>query len=488
MTERHARLSRRALLLGATTAAATAVLAACGGESATVAPTAAPATARPTTAAGGAAATTAPTTAAAANTPAAPAATTGAAATAAPMQNRGNIELLWVAPGGTTAEGDTYRELAKRFEAANANVRVKVDTENSDLMKQQTLIASGSPPDLLFFTINNWPAFASQNVLLPLDDFIARDSYDLDDFFPQIIKPYRFDGKNFGEGKLYGIPKEIAIRSLFYNTEHFAAAGITAPSLDNPWSRDQFLDAAKKLTKTMGDQTAQYGVVQETWWGPWMIWAWAEGGDCVNDPYKPTQATLTDPKVVSAIEFVGNLVAKERVAPTDAVTKDQGKSALFTGKRASMYWNGYWNNVTFRKAGVQYDVMPFPKGAGGRAQLLTGSIFGVSTGSKNPQQAWNLLKYVNSKEGQTLLAQVGTLLPSRKSLAQGDVFRSVTPPKSNSVYLDEIPYARLLPMHPRYPEMEAAVGREMDLVFAGRKTATEAAQAMNTQVNTFLKA
>lgn len=483
MTHRDDRFSRRALLFGTATVAASAILSACGGESATTAPPAAPTTARTTTAGG--AATTAPTTAAAANTPAA---TTGAAATAAPMQNRGNIELLWVAPGGSTAEGDTYRELAKRFEAANAGVRVKVDTENSDLMKQQTLIASGAPPDLLFFTINNWPAFAAQNVLLPLDDFIMRDSYDLDDFFPQIIKPYRFDGKNFGEGKLYGIPKEIAIRSMFYNSEHFAAAGVTAPALDAPWSREQFLDAAKKLTKTMGDQTTQYGVVQETWWGPWMMWAWADGGNAVDDPYKPTRATFDDPKVVAAIEFIGSLVTAQKVAPTDAVTKDQGKAALFAGKRASLYWNGYWNNATFKKAGVQYDVMPFPKGSAGRAQLLTGSIFGISAGSKNPQQAWNLLKYVNSKEGQTLLAQLGTLLPSRKSLAQGDVFKSVTPPKSNSVYLDEIQYAKLLPMHPRYPEMEAAIGREMDLVFAGRKSAADAAREMNTQVNTFLKA
>lgn len=461
------------MLFGATTIAASAILGACGGEGnpATTAPPAA-------TTATGSNATTAPPVVA----------TTGAAATAAPAQNRGNVELLWVAPGGTTAEGDTYRELAKKFEATNPGVRVKVDTENSDLMKQQTLIASGAPPDILFFTINNWPAFAAQNVILPLDDFIQKDSYDLDDFFPQIVKAYRFDGKNFGVGKLHGIPKEIAIRSLFYNTEHFAAAGVVAPALDNPWEREQFLDAAKKLTKTMGDQTAQYGVVQETWWGPWMMWAWADGGDAVDDPYKPTKATLEDPKVVAAIEFIGNLVTTQKVAPTDAVTKDQGKSALFAGKRASMYWNGYWNNVTFKKAGVQYDVMPFPKGAAGRAQLLTGSMFGISAASKNPQQAWNLLKYINAKEGQTLLAQLGTLLPSRKSLAQSDVFTSIVPPKSNRVYLDELQYAKLLPMHPRYPEMESAIGKQMDLVFAGQKKAADAAKEMNAQVNSLLKA
>jgi multiple sugar transport system substrate-binding protein len=369
----------------------------------------------------------------------------------------------------------------------NPNIEVKTDRDASDFQKLVTLIAGGNAPDVVFATINNWPNFAVKNVFLPLDDFIKKDSYDLDDFYPQILKPYRYDGKKFGEGQLYGLPKEIAIRSMFYNADMFTAAGITQlPGPDDVWSWDQFIDMTQKTTKTEGDRTTQYGYIQETWWGPWMIWSWSAGGEAVDDPYNPTASKLDSPEVLEGYQVWTDFVTKLKTAPPAAVTKEQGKSEIFAGGRGASYNNGRWMVPLFRKSTFKWDVMPMPQRKQ-RAQLLTGSIFGLYKGTKNPDAAWKLLSYVVGKEGQQKMTDLGLLLPSRKSVAESEQFLKSTPPTNNRVYIDELQYAKVLPMHPKYPEMEKAINDENDLVFGGQKSAADALKVMHAKVNELLK-
>jgi ABC-type glycerol-3-phosphate transport system substrate-binding protein len=85
------------------------------------------------------------------------------------------------------------------------------------------------------------------------------------------------------------------------------------------------------------------------------------------------------------------------------------------------------------------------------------------------------------------MTQLGLLFPSRKSVAESDTFLKTPPPTNNQVYLDEVQYAKILPMHPAYPEMEKAVGDEVALVLAGSKSVADAVTAMNGKVNALLK-
>lgn len=484
---------RHVLRLGALAATST-LLAACASPSAS--PTAQPA-AQPTAqpAAKATAAPTSPAAAATAPAATAPAAKPTAPATSAPaakptapaVAGKAAVTLTWATPGNP-AEVAVYEQLARKFEAENPGITVKTDRESSDFQKMTTLIAGGNPPDILFFTINNWPAFAGRKVLMPLDDMIKVSKFDVEDFYPQILKPYRYDEatRQFGEGKLYGLPKEIAVRSMYFNADLFKAAGVAAPAPDKPFTWEQFLDAAQKTTRREGDRVAQYGYVQETWWGMWAIWAWANGGQVVDDVYKPTKATMDDPKVVEALKFWADMVTEHKVAPPAAVTKEQGKSEMFAAGKAATYNNGRWMVPLFRKSTFAWDVMPMPMKAK-RAQLLTGSIFAVSQGTKYPEETWKLLSFITGKEGQRLMTELGLLLPSRKSVAESDQFLKSAPPASNRVYIDELQYAQPLPMHPKYPQMEKAVGDEVDLVLAGSKPAAEAAKVMTAKVNELLK-
>lgn len=467
----HSKFTRRQALVAGLGAAGAALLAACGG-----AQPAAPAANTPAASNPGATA-----------APAAGNPTPTVAAAQPPAAAKSPVEMTWAIPGNTD-EQNVYKVIGQKYIEQNSHVKIVYDREASDLTPFLTRVAAGNTPDVAFATINNFGSLAGREIFAAIDDNIKRDNFDLDDFYPQIIKPYQFDGKNFGAGKLYGLPKEIAVRSMFYNTDMFKEAGVAAPDPAKPWTFDEFKANAEKLTKREGERISQYGYVSEDWLGPWMIWAWANGGDLVDNPLAPTKITLTDPKVVDAFTMWTDFVTKMKISPNATAVKEAGgRAAIFAGKRAATYNNGRWNVPAFRNAGVPFEVMPMPQGPGGRAQLLTGSIFGVSKSTKFPNEAWGLLKAVSSKEGQTEMTKLGLLLPSRKSVAESDIFLKSSPPStaSNGVYIDELKYARLLPMHKNYTQMQKAVDDEKDLVLNGQKTpkaALESAQAALTEL------
>ena len=64
---------------------------------------------------------------------------------------------------------------------------------------------------------------------------------------------------------------------MYYNADLFRAAKVTPPAADAAYTWDEFLAAARSLTRRDGEQVLQYGYVPEIWWGMWAIWAWANG-------------------------------------------------------------------------------------------------------------------------------------------------------------------------------------------------------------------
>lgn len=396
------------------------------------------------------------------------------------------VEVRWAIPGNP-AEVAVYEQVAQDFMEQNPDILVTTDRDSSDYDKFVSLIAADTPPDIGFTTINNWPAFAERNIFLELDDFIEQDSYDLEDFYEQIIQPYRYNGESFGDGPLYGLPKEIAVRAMYYNIDMFEEAGITdMPTADNPWTWDQFMDMTEATTKTEGGRTRQYGYILSGGWLYWQIWAWSAGGEPVDDLFNPTRSNLDDPAVLEGYQTFTDFVTTLKTAPSSAVTREQGTAEMFAAGLGATYNNGRWMVPLFRESEFNWDVMPHPMKTE-RAQTLSGSMFGVTSASEHPEESWRLLSYVVGKEGQEQMTELGLLLPSRKSVAESDVFLQSTPPESNQVFLDELEFAKPLPMTPKYPEIEQAINDQTDLVLNGEQSAADALAAMHTALNDLLQ-
>lgn len=403
-----------------------------------------------------------------------------------PAFNRqSSVQITWAIPGNPD-EVAVYEQVAATFMEQNPGIEVTTDRESSDYEKFVSLIAAGTPPDVGFTTINNWPAFAERDIFLALDDFIEQDSYDLDDFYEQIITPYRYNGESFGDGPLYGLPKEIAVRAMYYNKDMFEEAGVETPTADDPWTWDRFIEMSQATTKTEGGRTRQYGYILSAGWLYWQIWAWSAGGEPVDDLFNPTRSNLNDPAVLEGYQTFTDFVTELNTAPASSVTREQGTAEMFAAGLGATYNNGRWMVPLFRDSDFAWDVMPHPYKTE-RAQTLSGSIFAVSAATEHPEEAWKLLSYVVGQEGQTQMTELGLLLPSRKSVAESDVFLQSTPPESNQIFLDELEFAKPLPMTPKYPEIEKILNDNTDLVLNGEQSAADALAIMHEQVDALLQ-
>jgi multiple sugar transport system substrate-binding protein len=283
------------------------------------------------------------------------------------------------------------------------------------------------------------------------------------------------------------LPKEIAIRAMYFNQDIFEEAGITEmPTPDDVWDWDRFIEMTKAATVKEGGRTRQYGYIQDVRWTFWQIWAWSAGGDPVDDLYNPTTSTLDNPAVLEGYQVFTDFVTSLGTAPAAAVTREQGHAEMFAGGLGAAYNNGRWMVPLFREVDFGWDVMPMPMKTQ-RAQTLSGSMFGICEGGQSPDAAWKLLSYIVGPEGQELMTETGLLLPSRKSVAESDLFLNSTPPQNNQIFLDELEFAKPLPLTPVYPELEKVINDQNDLVLGGEKSAADAVAEMHTQFNTLLQ-
>lgn len=402
------------------------------------------------------------------------------------LLGQAQVELLWATPGNP-AEVAVYEEVAARFMEENPTIKVVTDREASDFDKFVSLIAAGTPPDVGFTPINNWPNFAEKGTFVALDEFIDADGYDIEDFYTQILEPYMYDGDAFGTGPLYGLPKEIAIRAMYYNKDIFQEAGVDLPTADKPWSWDQFIEMTQATTVKQAGRTRQYGYILSGGWLYWNIWTWSAGAGPVDDLFKPTKSNLDDPAVLDGYKTFTSFVTDLEVSPSSAVTREQGTAEMFAAGLGATYNNGRWMVPLFRESEFAWDVMPMPMKKE-RAQTLSGSMFGITSASKYPEEAWKLLSYIVGKDGQTKMTELGLLLPSRRSVAESDVFLTSTPPETNQIFLDELEFAKPLPMTPKYPEIEKVMNDQTDLVLTGEISAEDALAEMHTQLDALLAA
>jgi multiple sugar transport system substrate-binding protein len=435
----------RTTALAAVLAAAAIVATACGGSTASSAPSAAaPSQAAPSVAVPSTAATVAPS----------DAGYTGPPATIS--------YSIW----GDPQEIKAQQAIVDAFQAANPNITVKVDVADWTTYwdKLQTGIAGGNAPDVFAMDGPLFPDYQSRDVLLDLKPLIDRDGYDLGQLADQAVADFTTpDGQ-------FGLPRDLNVVALYYNKKMFDAAGIPYP--DETWDWAKLAEVAKKLTIRSADgKTSQWGFYTETtdMENYWSELVWQNGGDIVS-PDKKTTLLGTD-QAAGGIQFLQDLIWKDKVMPDAAITDALGDA--FEQGQAAMEANGSWLVATHQAAGLDFGIAPLPKGPAGQATSInpTGAV--VYKNSKNPDAAWQFVKYLASPAAQTKLMELKSSLPANKEVLAGPFATSFDGAK---VLADAIAYARLKPSFKGYDQWSTALQTEIDAnVFTEpKKTAKQA--------------
>lgn len=354
--------------------------------------------------------------------------------------------------------------------------------------KLQTLIAGQTPPDVMYMGLEDFPRYAQGGAFMDLQSFIDSDtSFKVDEFYPQLVEPFKY------KGHLYGVPKDFATLVLYYNKDLFDKAGVAYPN--DKWTWKDFRSAAEKLTKdTNGDgKIDQYGFVLETWFSEWLPWVWQNGGDVMSVDGK--QWLLGKPqyidKNVEALEFLTSLIyGPKPVAPSPAVTTDQGTYYLFKTGKVAMCTYGRWMCMDFKDIkDFKWDVSVLPSNKK-RASTLFTVCYAVSARTQHPKEAWDLVKFLTGPEGQIATAESGHAIPSVKYIAESDHFLKapVLPQDLNhKANLDSLSYAHPAPTNPAWSEINTVVSRDMDLMWRGKESPRDTILKLQPEVDKIMK-
>lgn len=367
--------------------------------------------------------------------------------------------MMW----GSPEELAVWQSMVDEFQASHPNIKVTVDVSDWDSYwnKLQTLFAGGTPPDVFAMDAPLYLDWQSRGVLLNLQPYIDATPGFLDSFYPVTLQVYKRD-----DG-YYGLPRDFQTIVLYYNKAMFDAAGMAYPTDD--WTLDDLRAAAKKLTlDTNGDKlTDQWGFATDLW-DMELFWSeaiWSYGGNIISDDH--TKTLINEGKAQDAWKFIASMQLEDKSLP------DPNQSAQFGGDPfaagvAAMTTIGHW--VVPQYAGLKFpwDVAAFPAGPAGRATSVNSAGFVIASGSKHPDQAWELVKYALSPSGQTRLAELGLAIPVLPSLAESPVFlQQKTAPIRQQVFLDALKYAHVKPVFKGYDEWSSTVGDGLRPVWTG---------------------
>lgn len=383
--------------------------------------------------------------------------------------------LFW--NGYTGPDRLAVEKLVAQFNESNADVKIRMEIMPWDSLYQKLLPAliAGNGPDVIGFSAGRVPEYAAAGKLEALDDYFKNSSLKRDVLVPGLIQAGTY------KGKLYAVPMAFASMVMYYNKDHFKAAGLDP---ENPPKTLTELSAAwKKLLKVdASGNVLQYPQAIGTKATVPMIpvFIWNHGADIVTADGK---SGLSDPKAVEAMNYLQNAIVKDKVSPVGLTGQEADN--LFAAGKASIEWNGPWAINGFRGAGINLGIAEVPAGPAGRFTWSGDTVLVISKSSKQKASAWKFLEYWNSLATQKYWATTVAFPPSRLDMGSDpDLAKN----KDLSYFLKAGVYAKsYLPAQTKAGRIEDEILVPMyESIFRNLETVESAMQKADTQLNKML--
>jgi multiple sugar transport system substrate-binding protein len=317
-------------------------------------------------------------------------------------------EPVTIHTDGMASYAPFWEFLIPRFTAKFPSVAVQAEgvaTLNVDYQAKVTAMAAGGQlGDALYFTTvtGHFDVLVATQQLRALDDLARASDFDLKAFYKASTDAVT------RAGKLYGLPNvsHPANCILYYNTQMLANTGVAAPTPE--WTPDDALAAARRLTQPdrgiWGYQCPATAPMTEA-----MIQAF--GGRWLSADGKRSE--LSTAQAQQGIAYMADLFNRHQVAaPPSVITATFPKGDPVFGITSGMVgmYIGITTNANDMLAAapqVEVGTSLLPRVRPGLPRgLMRVDGFGVTTSSKHPREAWELVKYVTGPEIALARAQV----------------------------------------------------------------------------------
>jgi multiple sugar transport system substrate-binding protein len=404
---------------------------------------------------------------------------------------------FWGGPGEKKTQLDAINGFMKKYPWIKVNTQHIPEDYST---KITTMAAANQLPDLGLLQGGITLQWAQEGRILNLYPYFQND--------PEISLEDVLDTTKYWweEEKLAGVNGALEAFAIFYNKDIFNDLGVPLPptSAADAYTWEEFVNTAQLLTIDRQGRNAldpnfdpknikQFGVTLPTW--AYMNAVHANGGQMVNED--GTQFLLNSPEAAQAIQNWADLVHKYHVAPNAAQSKNiPGGATGLQSKQVAMKIDGQWGLVDLGISKMNFGIAALPT-MSQYATMTVGDPIVIFEGTKHPDEAWLLLKWMMNPENTLELQSSGLWMPVLKKWyedpelvakwAEGNPAHpegyvdAVLKPAFEHGYVDPMYYVKNL------PEISAIVNPALDKVWTGEVTAQKALDDIKTKVEAKLK-
>jgi multiple sugar transport system substrate-binding protein len=302
---------------------------------------------------------------------------------------------------------------AWRYQRRNPNEPYQEPNALEEMIK---LINGPNPPDVVMVSFEELQQLIQQNMLQPLQPFIERDKFNVDDMVPTVINGL----KEAGNGTLYALAPTFSSNALIYNKKIFNERGVEYPQDNMTW--DQIFDLARRVTYGEGNDRV-YGFSFNRYYWEDLFWS--------MDTYvSPLGLRIMDDNAEKMLvnsdaweEVWSELIAlkQEKILPEPPQYDDSigirpiynpfegdaflsGKLAMTLTQYSQLQEIIQANNNAFNMDNfepIEWDVVTVPthpEAPGKGGSIWLDPIFGISANAQNTEDAWKFIQFINGRE------------------------------------------------------------------------------------------
>ncbi|EAR51811.1 hypothetical protein OG2516_07096 [Oceanicola granulosus HTCC2516] len=318
---------------------------------------------------------------------------------------------MWYHGAGNEVESRVLNTIIEDFNAGQSDWTVSVESFPQQSYNDSVVAAAlaGNLPCILDIDGPVMPNWAWAGYLQPLP--ISEEA--IDGHLESTIGRWN--------GEIYSVGLWDAAVALYTRQSTLDELGLRTPTLEEPWSKDEFM-AALEAAKASGeyDYALDLGTA---WTGEWYPYAYSPflqsfGGDIVDrSSYTTAEGALNSDAALEFGEWWQSLF-EEGYAPgtsQDPADRDNG----FNEGRYAFSWNGNWAAAATLEAGVD-DVVFLPAPDLGNGPIIgAGSWqFGVSSECAHPEGAAAFVEHALQDEYLAAFSDGIGLIPATREAAQ----------------------------------------------------------------------
>ena len=322
----------------------------------------------------------------------------------------------------STEQVEFYDWVEKTYEARNPNVDIIIEQFPGSSLKDYEIklrlrFSSGQSPDVFSVHANVMTELADLGLLAEAPAFI-------DSLVQQESRNEMVRQAPYFEGTGYGMVSDAGPTVLYYNKEMFRQEGLDPEQPPRTW--DELIEYADRLTRRdeEGNVTRAGISLRKRGFKPgtaekWLTFLFSAGGNAFNQA--GTEARFNSAAGREALAFYKTILFDKNIDSIQLEGDQQGfgqeKAAMFIREVHVIRWlNRNYPNL-------DYGVATLPKRD---TSLSSGApyVWSVSDQSAHPEEAWQFIDFLMSKEVHARYASIGGVIPVTKSVASMPEFQN----------------------------------------------------------------